>query len=282
MDMDMYAHPATQHNLERLRSVGNHIIEPVEGELASHLCGKGRMEEPDRIVRVLEDFFASQNDLRKKKILITAGPTYEKIDPVRFIGNYSSGKMGFALAEVCAQRGADVHLITGPVSLKTVHPAIRRTDVESADEMYDAATKAFPDMNAAILCAAVADYRPENQVAEKIKQEKYQQMELSFVRNKDIAKALGEMKRPDQVLAGFALETHEGVKHAEEKMMRKNLDMIVLNSLEDSGAGCRHDTNKITIIDSKGRIEDFPLKNKKDVATDIVLKLRTLIDSIYE
>ena len=280
MDLDMYAHPTTQQNLERLRSFGNHIIEPAEGELASHLIGKGRMEAPDRIVQVLEDFFASQNDLLKKKILITAGPTYEKIDPVRFIGNYSSGKMGFALAEICAQRGADVRLITGPVVLKTAHPRINRIDVESADEMYKAATEAFPDMDAAILCAAVADYRPEKQADKKIKREDSQKMELSFVRNKDIAKKFGEMKRADQVLVGFALETSEGVKHAKEKMTRKNLDMIVLNSLEDADTGFGYDTNKITIIDRAGNIEDFPLKDKKDVAIDIVSKLKTLIDCI--
>jgi len=280
MDLDMYAHLATQQNLARLRSFGNHIIEPAEGELASHLIGKGRMEEPDRIVQVLEDFFASQNDLRKKKILITAGPTYEKIDSVRFIGNYSSGKMGFAIAEVCAQRGAHVQLITGPVSINTVHPAIKRIDVESADEMYKAATEAFPDMDAAILCAAVADYRPEKQSVGKIKREDKVAMSLSLVQNKDIAKALGEMKRIDQVLAGFALETSDGVKHAKEKMTRKNLDMIVLNTLEDAGAGFRYDTNKITIIDREGHIEDFSLKDKKDVAIDIVSKLTTLMDRL--
>ena len=278
MDLDMYAHPATQQNLARLRSFGNHIIEPAEGELASHLVGKGRMEEPDEIVCVLDDFFASQNDLSKKKILITAGPTYEKIDSVRFIGNYSSGKMGFAIAEVCAQRGADVRLITGPVALKTHHPAIKRIDVESADEMYKAATEAFSEMDAAILCAAVADYRPEKQVDGKIKREDKADMSLSLVQNKDIAKALGEMKRIDQVLAGFALETSDGVKHAKEKMIRKNLDMIVLNSLEDAGAGFRYETNKITIIDRVGHIEDFPLKDKKNVAVDIVSKLITLIN----
>jgi phosphopantothenoylcysteine decarboxylase/phosphopantothenate--cysteine ligase len=280
MDLDMFAHPTTQQNLERLRSFGNHIIEPAVGELASHLTGKGRMEEPDRIVRVLEDFFESQNDLRKKKILITAGPTYEKIDSVRFIGNYSSGKMGFALAEVCAQRGADVQLITGPVSLKTIHPAIRCTQVESADEMYISTTQAFSDVDAAILCAAVADYRPEKKIEGKIKREKQQTIEVSFVRNPDIAQALGEMKRMDQVLAGFALEADNGVQNAMAKMKRKNLDMIVLNSIEDTGAGFGCDTNKVTIIDRKGQIEDFPLKDKKDVAKDIVLKLKNLIDDL--
>jgi phosphopantothenoylcysteine decarboxylase/phosphopantothenate--cysteine ligase len=277
MDLDMYAHPANQQNLERLRSFGNHIIEPAEGELASHLIGKGRMEEPDQIVRVLEHFFASKEDLRKKKVLITAGPTYEKIDPVRFIGNYSSGKMGFALAEACAQRGAEVHLIAGPVSLTTVHPQIRRTNVESADEMYAAAVAAFPETDAAILCAAVADYRPEVQAESKIKREANEAMSLSLVRNKDIAEALGKMKRADQVLVGFALETDDGIVHAKEKFARKNLDMIVLNSLQDSGAGFRCDTNKVSIIDRTGGIADFPLKDKREVAMDIVTKLITLL-----
>ena len=280
MDLDMFAHPATQQNLERLRSFSNHLIEPAVGELASRLIGKGRMEEPDRIVRVIEDFFVSCDDLRKKKILITAGPTYEKIDPVRYIGNYSSGKMGFALAETCAQRGADVRLITGPVWLKTVHPAIRRTDVESADEMYETATATFPEMDAAILCAAVADYRPDQQVAEKLKRNEHETMSLTLVRNKDIAQALGEIKRPDQVLAGFALETNEGINHAKAKLMRKKLDMIILNSLKDEGAGFRSDTNKITIIGREGKIKKFPLKNKKEVAEDIVAELKTLINRI--
>ena len=277
MDLDMYAHPATQQNLERLRSFGNHLIEPAVGELASHLIGKGRMEEPEQIVCVMEAFFASQDDLRKKKILITAGPTYEKIDPVRFIGNYSSGKMGFALAEECVQRGAEVRLITGPVMLKTVHPAIERTDVESADEMYRAATEAFLDVDVAILCAAVADYRPETQMDKKMKREDNKNRMIALIQTKDIARALGEMKRPNQVLAGFALETNDGVTHAKEKLMRKNLDMIVLNSLQDEGAGFRCDTNKITIIDREGNIEAFPLKDKREIAADIVTKLKTLI-----
>ncbi|MDR0796998.1 MAG: bifunctional phosphopantothenoylcysteine decarboxylase/phosphopantothenate--cysteine ligase CoaBC [Tannerella sp.] len=280
MDLDMYAHPATQQNLERLRSFGNHLIEPAVGELASRLTGKGRMEDPNRIIRVLDDYFASHNSLHGKKILITAGPTYEKIDPVRFIGNYSSGKMGFALAEVCAERGADVRLIAGPVSIRTRHPAIRRIDVESAEEMYRATIDAFPDTDAAILSAAVADYRPEKQDHEKIKRNHKQQMRLFCVQTKDIAQSLGGMKRPDQVLAGFALETNNGVVRAKEKMLQKNLDMIILNSLEDEGAGFRCDTNKVTIIDREGNTTPFPLKDKKDVAVDIVDKLKTFIDRL--
>jgi phosphopantothenoylcysteine decarboxylase/phosphopantothenate--cysteine ligase len=277
MDMDMYAHPSTQQNLERLHSFGNHIIEPTEGELASHLVGRGRMQEPDVIVSVLENFFATRNDLLNKKIMITAGPTYEKIDPVRFIGNYSSGKMGFALAEACAQRGATVRLITGPVSLTTVHPAIRRIDVESAGEMYLAAMKAFPEMDIAILSAAVADYRPQQETASKMRRQDSKRWWLQLVENRDIAEALGKTKQPHQLLVGFALETDQGIEQANDKLVRKNLDMIVLNTLADEGAGFRHDTNKVTLIDSEGHIEAFPLKDKIEVAEDIVNKLKTLI-----
>uniref|UniRef100_UPI00265F8356 bifunctional phosphopantothenoylcysteine decarboxylase/phosphopantothenate--cysteine ligase CoaBC n=1 Tax=uncultured Parabacteroides sp. TaxID=512312 RepID=UPI00265F8356 len=277
MDLDMYAHPSTQKNLDILRSFGNHIIEPGTGELASHLVGKGRMEEPDKIVAVLDDFFASQIQLEKKKIVITAGPTYEKIDPVRFIGNYSSGKMGFALAEACAGQGAEVTLIAGPVSLKTVHPNIKRIDVESAEEMYHAAMEAFPEADAGILCAAVADYRPDVQATEKIKRETKGEMTLLLVPNKDIAASLGAIKREGQILVGFALETNDETAHAEGKLKRKNLDFIVLNSLRDAGAGFRCDTNKITIIDKEGEATAYPLKSKQGVAVDIINKLATLL-----
>ena len=277
MDLDMFAHPSTQQNLDRLRSFGNHIIEPAEGELASHLVGKGRMEEPDKIIAVLEEFFASRTVLEKKKIVITAGPTYEKIDPVRFIGNYSSGKMGFALAEACAAQGAEVTLIAGPVSLTTTHPNIHRVDVESAEEMYEAAMAAYPEADAGILCAAVADYRPEVQADEKIKRESKGDIMLHLVPNKDIAASLGAIKREGQVLIGFALETNNEATNAESKLKRKNLDFIVLNSLRDAGAGFRCDTNKISIIDNKGEVASYPLKSKQGVATDIVNKLATLL-----
>lgn len=277
MDLDMFAHPSTQQNLDRLRSFGNHIIEPAEGELASHLVGKGRMEEPDKIIAVLEEFFVPQTALEKKKIVITAGPTYEKIDPVRFIGNYSSGKMGFALAEACAQQGAEVTLIAGPVSLTTTHPNIQRIDVESAEEMYQAAMTAFPEADAGILCAAVADYRPEIQADEKIKRESKGEMMLHLVPNKDIAASLGAIKREGQVLVGFALETNNEATNAESKLKRKNLDFIVLNSLRDAGAGFRCDTNKISIIDRQGETTGYPLKSKQGVAVDIVNKLATLL-----
>lgn len=277
MDLDMFAHPSTQQNLDRLRSFGNRIIEPGEGELASHLVGKGRMEEPDKIIAVLEEFFAAKEDLKDKKIVITAGPTYEKIDPVRFIGNYSSGKMGFALAEVCAARGAEVTLIAGPVALKTHHPRIQRIDVESAREMHEMALKYYPESDGAILCAAVADYRPDVQVEEKIKREKTGDMTLRLVPNPDIAASLGSIKREGQVLVGFALETNNEAANAQGKLERKNFDFIVLNSLRDAGAGFRCDTNKVTLIDRKGSVESFPLKSKQEVAADIVNKLATFL-----
>ena len=271
MDLDMFAHPSTTANLNTLRSYGNHIIEPAEGELASHLVGKGRMEEPENIVAYLERYFAQLDELAGKKIVITAGPTYEKIDPVRFIGNYSSGKMGFALAEECAARGAEVTLVAGPVQMKTSHPAIRRIDVESCAEMYEATTAAFTEANAAILCAAVADFTPETTADTKIKREG-DDLVLRLKPTHDIAAALGRMKQPHQHLVGFALETNDETAHAQDKLRRKNLDFIVLNSLRDAGAGFRHDTNKVTII-SDSDIKEYPLKSKAEVAKDIVDEL---------
>lgn len=273
MDLDMFAHPSTRYNLERLRSFGNRIIEPAEGELASHLVGKGRMEEPEKIIDVLEDFFTSFADLKGKRVMITAGPTYEKIDPVRFIGNYSSGKMGFALAEACANRGAEVVLVCGPVSLLVNHPSIKRIDVESADEMYEASIAAFPNCDAAILCAAVADYRPEFAATEKIKRENSEEMTLHLVPNRDIAASLGEIKRENQRLVGFALETNDEAFNALGKLKRKKLDFIVMNSLRDKGAGFRCETNKITILSADGAVTNYPLKSKQEVAEDIVNRL---------
>ena len=282
MDLDMYAHPATQKNLEILRSYGNHIIEPGTGELASHLVGKGRMEEPENIICHLEMYFAAkEGDLVGKTVMITAGPTYEKIDPVRFIGNYSSGKMGFALAEECARRGAQVTLIAGPVQLKTQHSRIRRIDVESAGEMSVASKKYFAEADAGILCAAVADFRPEVVADKKIKREKEEELTLHLQATEDIAASLGALKGKNQLLVGFALETNNEQQNAEGKLERKNFDFIVLNSLNDAGAGFRYDTNKISIIDRKGRT-DYPLKSKTEVAQDIIdrlsdeLKLLTL------
>ena len=281
MDLDMFAHPSTQQNLERLRSYGNHIIEPGTGELASHLVGKGRMEEPENIIRHLERYFAAQEgDLKGKTILITTGPTYEKIDPVRFIGNYSSGKMGFALADECASRGARVLLVTGPVQRTTRYSMAERRDVESAAQMYEAATSLFLQTDAAILCAAVADYTPEHVADEKIKREKTGDMTLALKPTQDIAAALGRMKADSserKVLVGFALETHNEQQNAEEKLKCKNLDFIVLNSLNDKGAGFRYDTNKVTIIDAEGRRE-YPLKTKDEVAVDIVDRLVEILN----
>lgn len=271
MDLDMFAHPATQENLKRLRAYGNHIIEPATGELASHLIGKGRMEEPEKIFSVIEHFFHATQQLKGKRILITAGPTYERIDPVRFIGNHSSGKMGFALAEECAARGAMVELIAGPVQLQAHHPSIHRTDVVSAAEMYDAATRLFPDMDAGILCAAVADFMPEKMADNKIKRGK-EDMYLTLKPTQDIAAALGRMKQDSQRLVGFALETTNEQENARRKLERKNLDFIVLNSLNDPGAGFTHDTNKITLIAADCE-RSFPLKTKTEVAQDIIDKL---------
>ena len=277
MDLDMFAHPSTQRNLKTLASYGNHIIEPGAGELASHLVGKGRMEEPEQIVEVLEEFFSGQQELMGKKIVITAGPTYEKIDPVRFIGNYSSGKMGFALAEECAERGAEVTLVAGPVTLAVCHPNIKRVDVESAEEMYHAASGAFEEADGAILCAAVADFTPKCVANQKIKREKDDLM-VCLKPTHDIAASLGHKKRDSQVLAGFALETNDELEHAKGKLERKHFDFIVLNSLNDKGAGFRHDTNKITIVD-KEQIVPYPLKNKKEVAKDIVDKLAAVMNA---
>ncbi len=269
MDLDMYAHPTTQANLKKLASYGNHIIEPGTGFLASKLEGKGRMEEPEKIVEALEQFFASQQRLAGKKVLITAGPTYEKIDPVRFIGNYSSGKMGFALAETCAEQGADVTLVSGPVMLQTNHPNIHRIDVESANEMYEAATKHFPKADITILCAAVADFTPKTTADKKIKR-KGDDLTIMLQPTQDIAAALGATKKKKQVLVGFALETDNELNNAKDKMKRKNFDFIVLNSLQDKGAGFRVDTNKVTIIDKHNGITAYDTKSKKEVAKDII------------
>lgn len=276
MDLDMYAHPSTQGNIERLKQVGNIIIEPQAGFLASGLEGKGRMEEPANIVAVLEKYFededngrtcTAQGQLAGKKVLITAGPTYEKIDPVRFIGNYSSGKMGFALAEECSRRGADVVLVAGPVSLQC-SAAIRRINVESADEMHAACIKAFAQSDAAILCAAVADFKPSDVVAQKIKREG-NKLTLELTSTPDIAAALGREKQSNQVLVGFALETNNEETNALKKLKSKNLDFIVLNSLRNEGTCFGTDNNKVDIIsDSENRQFDF--KSKPEVAKDIV------------
>lgn len=275
MDLDMYAHPATQANIERLRSYGNRFIEPQSGFLASGLEGKGRMEEPEAIVRVLDDFFrGSEGQLGGRRILITAGPTYERIDPVRFIGNYSSGKMGFALAEECARRGAEVTLVAGPVALSTSRPGIRRIDVESCEQMYNAAVGEFASCDAAILCAAVADFKPASVAAGKIKRGA-DDLVVRLSPTHDIAAELGRVKKPGQRLVGFALETDNEEANALGKLRRKNLDFIVLNSLRNDGTCFRSDDNQISIISQDGRT-DFPKKPKADVACDIVSYLAGL------
>ena len=269
MDLDMYKHPATQRNLKVLQSFGNIIIEPESGELASGLIGKGRMEEPERIVAFIADYFARQEDFKGKKVVVTAGPTYEKIDPVRFIGNYSSGKMGLAIAEEFAGRGAEVVLVCGPVNLKTSHPAIRRVDVESAAQMYEVTSKEFVNSDVAVLSAAVADFTPKEKADHKIKRGK-DDLLLELLPTKDIAAELGRIKTASQLLVGFALETNDEEVNALSKMQRKTLDMIVLNSLNDKGAGFSVDTNKVTILDKAGNKTVYELKTKVEVAKDIV------------
>jgi len=275
MDLDMFAHPAMTRNLNTLTSIGNYVIEPSFGELASGLEGKGRMEEPENIVRYLDDFFTAK-PLSGKKILITAGPTYEKIDPVRFVGNYSTGKMGYALAEVCAKQGADVCLISGPVQLKTVHPNIERINVESANDMYVAVMDRFYGMDGAILCAAVADFTPVEEAQSKLKREK-ENLILELKPTQDIAASVGNMKTDSQFLVGFALETNNEEANAIGKIASKNLDFIVLNSLNDKEAGFGYDTNKISIIHRSGSKHEFELKSKNDVAEDIVAEIKRII-----
>lgn len=273
MDLDMYKHPSTQANMKTLLGYGNQIIEPEVGFLASGLEGKGRMEEPDIIVNYLDRYF-EEKDLLGKKIMITAGPTYEKIDPVRFIGNYSSGKMGFALAEECAKRGAEVTLITGPVSLQC-NPDIHRIDVESCEEMYQAATQAFEQSDAAILCAAVADFRPGEVADKKIKREK-DDLELRLVPTHDIAAALGKMKQKHQRIVAFALETNDEESNAQKKRKKKNADFIVLNSTRNPGTTFRTDDNQITIISEEGK-KEYEKKPKTEVAHDIIDELAHLL-----
>ena len=279
MDLDMYQHPTTQQNLERLKSFGNMIIEPQSGFLASGLEGKGRMEEPERIVDFMTEKLRDEDNVKSsllhKKILITAGPTYEKIDPVRFIGNYSSGKMGFALAEECARRGAEVTLVAGPVALKTMHSNIHRVDVESCEEMYKAATQAFPNQDAAILCAAVADFCPEHVAEQKIKREK-DDLVIRLKPTHDIAAELGRMKTDHQVLVGFALETNDEETNAQRKLEKKNLDFIVLNSMQNKGTCFRSDDNQISIISRAGQ-QDYERKPKQEVAADIIDQLVELL-----
>lgn len=270
MDLDMMAHPSTTRNIEMLRSYGNRIIDPAVGELASHLVGKGRMAEPDEIFNTINDYFSRREDLAGKKMLITAGPTYEKIDPVRFIGNYSTGKMGYAIADEAATRGADVTIVSGPVNIKPTSDNVKVIKVESAREMLAECQKLFPKSDIGIMCAAVADYTPTEYVNHKIKREKEEIPVIKLTKNPDIAASLGAQKKPGQLLMGFALETDNEDFNAIDKLKRKNLDYIVLNSLRDSGSGFGTDTNKISIFDVNGNKRCFPLKSKREVATDII------------
>ena len=281
MDLDMYKHPSTLRNIETLRSFGNHIIEAGSGFLASGLEGKGRMEEPENIVKALADFFSTSSespsyteDLKDKKILITAGPTYEKIDPVRFIGNYSSGKMGFALAEECSRRGAKVVLVAGPVSL-TCSDSIQRIDVESCKEMYNTAVGEFPNCDAAILCAAVADFRPEEIAEQKIKREG-DDLLLKLKPTQDIAATIGSMKGEGQRIVAFALETNEEESNAQRKLENKNADFIVLNSTRIPGTTFQADDNQITIINKEGKKSNAK-KPKTEVARDIIDELVSIL-----
>ncbi|MBN2765188.1 MAG: bifunctional phosphopantothenoylcysteine decarboxylase/phosphopantothenate--cysteine ligase CoaBC [Paludibacteraceae bacterium] len=275
MDLDMFAHPSTRRNIEILKSYGNQIIEPAVGQLASGLEGKGRMEEPENIIQFLDDYFTPKQ-MAGKKVLITAGPTYEKIDPVRFIGNYSSGKMGFALAEACAKQGAEVTLITGPVNMRAKHAAINRINVESAEEMYKAVLSKFDKMDGAILCAAVADFTPVSQSDYKLKRE-HDNLVVELKPTLDIAAEVGKIKLHEQFLVGFALETNNEEANAIAKMDRKNFDFIVLNSLQDPNSGFGFDTNKISIIHRSGLKREYELKSKLEVADDILNEINTLI-----
>ena len=276
MDLDMWKHPATQNNVQQLQSYGNHLIPVGHGELASGLVGEGRMAEPEEIVAFLNNFFQQKIDLEGKRFVLTAGPTYEALDPVRFIGNRSSGKMGMAIAERLAERGAKVELILGPSKLSSNHTNINIHRVESAAQMHDLAVKYYPDCDGGVLAAAVADYRPKTIANQKIKKSG-DGMTLELERTKDIAKELGKMKKADQILIGFALETNNELENAASKLQRKNFDFIVLNSLRDKGAGFAHDTNKITILHKDERVLSFELKSKQEVAKDIVEEIVKLI-----
>jgi len=278
MDLDMLQHPAVKENLKKLKSFGNHIIDSTFGELASGLVGTGRMAEPEQIAQHLEDFFIPQQKLAGKKVLVTAGPTYEALDPVRFIGNHSSGKMGFAIAEALANAGADVDLIAGPTQQHTENPRISVKHVTSAEDMYNACTTLFPAADITVLAAAVADYRPAVVADQKIKK-KDDVFNLELVKTRDIAASLGKLKHNGQIVVGFALETEHEQDNALKKLESKNFDLIVLNSLRDNGAGFGHDTNKITILDRINGAKAFELKDKNAVAQDIV---EAIIEKLHD
>lgn len=277
MDLDMLQHDATKENLQKIASFGNHILDPAYGELASGLVGTGRMAEPEEIVAEIEDFFSRRQALKGKNVLVTAGPTHEAIDPVRFIGNHSTGKMGYAIAESLANLGAHVTLVSGPTAMHTSHPQVSVKKVMSAEEMYEACVAVFPQTDIAVLAAAVADYRPTVKAGQKIKK-KDENLTIELTKTRDIAASLGKIKQNNQVVVGFALETEHEQDNALKKLESKNFDMIVLNSLNDAGAGFGHDTNKITLIDRSGAVRKFDLKSKKAVARDIV---SAILDKVH-
>lgn len=278
MNTNMYNSPVVQENLNCLKNKGVNILSPADGELACGTSGVGRMPEPEEIFEFVEAVFAKKLSMFGKTVLVTAGPTYERIDSVRFIGNFSTGKMGFAVAEELAERGAKVILVAGPTSLTAKHRNIKQINIESAREMYAAATENFGSCDAAILSAAVADYRPENVADHKIKKTAdTETLDIHLVQNPDILATLGKMKTDRQLLVGFALETDNELENAKSKLSRKNLDMIVLNSLKDKGAGFGHDTNKVTIITADGTVMEGTLKSKADVAKDIADRMEGLM-----
>ena len=276
MDLDMYQHPATQKNIKTLESFGNIIVEPATGELASGLEGKGRMEEPEAIIERIKACLSQKKKLSNKSFLVTAGPTREAIDPVRYVSNYSTGKMGYALALELANQGAEVHLVTGPVEISLNHPQISIIKVQTAQEMFEACNKLFPKMDGAILAAAVADYKPKEFASNKLKKED-KLISIELTSTVDIAESLGKQKLTTQVLAGFALETENEIENAQKKLQKKNFDFIVLNSLNDAGAGFGFDTNKVTILHKNNNIEKFQLKQKQDVAKDIVNLISNIV-----
>ena len=278
MDLDMLQHPATQNNIQKLKSYSNILIDAAFGELASGLVGNGRMAEPEEIVAALENHFASEQKLSGKKVLVTAGPTYEAIDPVRFIGNHSTGKMGFSIAEEFARQGAIVNLVTGPTQQHINHPHVNVIPVTSAEQMYTSCASLFPSTDIAVLAAAVADYRPVEVAAQKIKKNDAN-LTIELTKTHDIAASLGKLKHNGQVMVGFALETENEQANAQTKLEKKNFDLILLNSLNDKGAGFGHDTNKITILDREQRVKSFELKNKKEVAKDIV---KAIIEKLHD
>lgn len=277
MDLDMLQHDATKENLQKIASFGNYILDPAYGELASGLVGTGRMAEPEEIVAEIEDFFSRRQALKGKNVLVTAGPTHEAIDPVRFIGNHSTGKMGYAIAESLANLGAHVTLVSGPTAMHTSHPQVSVKKVMSAEEMYEACVAVFPQTDIAVLAAAVADYRPTVKADQKIKK-KDENLTIELTKTRDIAASLGKIKQNNQMVVGFALETEHEQDNALKKLESKNFDMIVLNSLNDAGAGFGHDTNKITLIDRSGAVKKFDLKSKKAVARDIV---SAILDKVH-